>query len=85
LTVIYGWVRTLDRYGLYQRHSRATEASASIERQDEAARAEVKRRGGRVVGTFVDEGVAGALPPIPDGGYEYDLHDIVTAGRPGCG
>ncbi|WP_104814798.1 recombinase family protein [Kitasatospora sp. MMS16-BH015] len=57
-------VRTLDRYGLYERLSRATEASTSIERRDEAARAEVKRRGGRVVGAFVDEGVSGALPPM---------------------
>lgn len=55
----------MDRYGLYERLSNSTDASTSIERQDEACRAEVKRRNGRVVGNaFVDEGVSGALPPM---------------------
>ncbi|MFJ6720476.1 recombinase family protein [Streptomyces sp. NPDC091259] len=55
----------MDRYALYERLSRLTDASTSIQRQDEACRAEVIRRGGRVVGEpYVDEGVSGAKPPM---------------------
>ncbi len=61
---------------MYERLSRVTEASTSIERQDEAARAEVKRRGGRVVGAFVDEGVSGALPPMDRPAMKELLHQL---------
>jgi hypothetical protein len=50
---------------LYERLSRATESSTSIQRQDEACRSEVVRRNGIIVADpFVDEGVSGALPPM---------------------
>ncbi|MCX4552262.1 recombinase family protein [Streptomyces sp. NBC_01500] len=55
----------MDRYGIYERLSRMTDASTSIQRQDETCRAEVIRRNGRVIGdAYVDEGVSGAKPPL---------------------
>ncbi|WP_327322269.1 recombinase family protein [Streptomyces sp. NBC_01210] len=55
----------MDRYALYERLSRMTDASTSIQRQDETCRAEVVQRRGRVVGdAYVDEGVSGAKPPL---------------------
>lgn len=55
----------MDLYALYERLSRITDTSTSIQRQDETCRAEVERRGGHVPGEpFVDEGVSGALPPL---------------------
>lgn len=66
----------MDRYGLYERLSRITEASTSIERQDTSCRAEVSRRGGTVVGVFKDEGVSGALPPMDRPGMKELLHSL---------
>lgn len=66
----------MDRYGLYERLSRITEASTSIDRQDTACRAEVSRRGGTVVGVFKDEGVSGALPPMDRPGMKRLLQSL---------
>src|SRR4051812_5643889 len=67
----------MDRYALYERLSRATDSSTSIERQDIANRAEVSRRGGRVVGpAYVDEGVSGALPPMERPSMRRLLHSL---------
>ncbi|MEU6376534.1 recombinase family protein [Streptomyces sp. NPDC046909] len=66
----------MDRYGIYERLSRVTEASTSIERQDETCRAEVRRRGGRVAGVWTDEGVSGAKPPLERPGMKELLDHL---------
>lgn len=66
----------MDRYGIYERLSRITEASTSIERQDETCRAEVLRRNGRVVGVWADEGVSGAKPPLERPGMKELLNHL---------
>ncbi|KAK1183461.1 recombinase family protein [Streptomyces sp. NBS 14/10] len=67
----------MDRYGIYERLSRVTEASTSIERQDEACRVEVRRRNGRVVGVWTDEGVSGAKPPLERPGMRELLDHVM--------
>ncbi|MFE7399632.1 recombinase family protein [Streptomyces sp. NPDC057557] len=67
----------MDRYALYERLSRMTDASTSIQRQDEQCRSEVSRRGGRVVGdAYVDEGVSGAKPPMERPGMKALLENL---------
>ncbi|MFF3140483.1 recombinase family protein [Streptomyces sp. NPDC057927] len=66
----------MDRYGIYERLSRVTEASTSIERQDEACREEVRRRKGSVVGVWTDEGVSGAKAPLERPGMKELLEHV---------
>jgi DNA invertase Pin-like site-specific DNA recombinase len=67
----------MDRFLLYERLSRATESSTSIQRQDESCRSEVVRRNGVIVADpFVDEGVSGALPPLDRPAMKQLLHSL---------